>query len=498
MARTQMDYMQVMPGEVDEVSGDTQGGPASSKLYISHFLSTWNSRGFEFGAILFLATIYPGNLLPMSVYALIRSFAAIILSPAIGSYIDRSNRLLVVRLSIVGQRVAVACSCVLFLSLLFYKNGLPRMVPEILFWSLAFLACVEKLCSIMNTIAVERDWVVVIAADNERLLQEMNSQMRRIDLFCKLVSPLATALLDGISHTIAISTTLGINLFSTIVEYLLIAWVYKRTSSLSKSHAMQSTAEHRMLEGQSSCAWLRQTVSALIEQAKSYTRSHAFLPSLSLSMLYLTVLSFSGQMITYLFTIEHPRLNSTHIGLLRTITTILEISATYVAPVLTNRLGAVRAGIWSLSWQFMTLSPGVAALWSFTLAPSASRTFLFIASVILSRVGLWSFDLTAQLLVQNSIDANHRGSFSATESSLQNFFELCSFAMTVVWSEPRDFIYPATVSLVAVYVAAAVYARFVRVERGHLLHLPQCCTSDAKYEAIETDDGGELSVLHSP
>ena len=28
------------------------------KLYVSHFLSTWNFRGFEFGAILFLATIF--------------------------------------------------------------------------------------------------------------------------------------------------------------------------------------------------------------------------------------------------------------------------------------------------------------------------------------------------------------------------------------------------------------------------------------------------------
>ena len=53
----------------------------TGKLYVSHFLSAWNSRGFEFGAILFLATIYPGTLLPMSVYALVRAASAIILAP---------------------------------------------------------------------------------------------------------------------------------------------------------------------------------------------------------------------------------------------------------------------------------------------------------------------------------------------------------------------------------------------------------------------------------
>lgn len=72
----------------------------SQRLYVSHFLSTWNSRLFEFGATLFLATIFPGTLLPLSIYALARSLSAIFLSPSIGRYIDNNNRIVVVRLSI--------------------------------------------------------------------------------------------------------------------------------------------------------------------------------------------------------------------------------------------------------------------------------------------------------------------------------------------------------------------------------------------------------------
>lgn len=70
------------------------------RLYISHFLSTWNSRVFEFGAVLYLATIFPNTLLPMSVYALARGASAIVFSPTVGRYIDTHNRLQVVRLSI--------------------------------------------------------------------------------------------------------------------------------------------------------------------------------------------------------------------------------------------------------------------------------------------------------------------------------------------------------------------------------------------------------------
>src|SRR5271155_2608097 len=35
-----------------------------------------------------LATIYPGTLLPMSVYALVRALSAIIFSPTVGAFID--------------------------------------------------------------------------------------------------------------------------------------------------------------------------------------------------------------------------------------------------------------------------------------------------------------------------------------------------------------------------------------------------------------------------
>lgn len=70
------------------------------RLYISHFLSTWNSRSFEFAAVLFLAAIFPGTLLFLSIYALVRSASAIAFAPLLGRTIDTKNRLQVVRFSI--------------------------------------------------------------------------------------------------------------------------------------------------------------------------------------------------------------------------------------------------------------------------------------------------------------------------------------------------------------------------------------------------------------
>lgn len=81
-------------------SSDKEHRQHCRRLYISHALSTWNSRLFEFGAFLFLANIYPNTLLPASVYALARAASAALLSPWLGSYIDSADRLKAVRLSI--------------------------------------------------------------------------------------------------------------------------------------------------------------------------------------------------------------------------------------------------------------------------------------------------------------------------------------------------------------------------------------------------------------
>jgi hypothetical protein len=49
--------------------------------------------------------------------------------------------------------------------------------------------------------------------------------MRRIDLFCKLVGPLAVSAIDPFSTKLAVFITLGINAACIPIEYLAIAKV---------------------------------------------------------------------------------------------------------------------------------------------------------------------------------------------------------------------------------------------------------------------------------
>jgi len=60
------------------------------------------------------------------------------------------------------------------------------------------------------------------------------------------------------------------------------------------------------------------------------------------------------------------------------------------------------------------------------------------------------------------------------EASVQNAFELGSYAMTVMFAKPAEFRYPAVASAVAVSLAAGLFASSVRRRRGHLVHTPAC------------------------
>jgi solute carrier family 40 (iron-regulated transporter), member 1 len=78
-----------------------------------------------------------------------------------------------------------------------------------------------------------------------------------------------------------------------------------------------------------------------------YVHHRAFLPSFAGALLYFTVLSFAGQMITYLLSVGY---NSIHISIARTVSVAFEILAMWIAPVVMSRIGPIRIGIWFISW----------------------------------------------------------------------------------------------------------------------------------------------------
>ncbi|KAK9329057.1 Ferroporti-1 [Lipomyces starkeyi] len=462
------------------------------RVCISHFLSAWNSRIFEYSAVLFLTSIFPGTLLPPSVYALWRALSAMFLAPAMGRQVDKTNRLVVVRRSIMFQRAAVACSCALFVGMIVLNVGASAtsmLIKAAFIAMLSAFACVEKLASIMNTVSVERDWVVVIAGSSTDDLRRLNSIMRRIDLFCKMAGPLAISFLIGFTVLGSVWTLLILNVVSVFVEYFTIARVYRLVPALATRASVvdhewaSDSAEDGLLVAENNIS--DSAVPASASPLSTYIHHDLFLPSLALSCLYFTVLNFGGQFVAYLLTVGYK---PSVVGVLRTASVLFELSATWIAPIVMKKIGAIRGGLWFINWQAICCVVAAVAIYH-SRSPSSGDVpiesadkFLFVfaskttaaavVAVVCSRIGLWGFDLCAQLLIQEGVEPESRTAFSSVESSFQNFFELLSFASTIMFDKPAVFAVPAWLSANSVIVAAILFAVYARRTRKHLLHWP--------------------------
>jgi len=232
----------------------------------------------------------------------------------------------------------------------------------------------------------------------------LNAQMRRIDLLCKLLGPMLIALLVGISTRNAILTNLGMNVASVVIEYFAIARVYYDVAELQEPKKSSQSRRlniglSRDLENRWAHNWnhVEQIAKKFRNNFNMYLQHRAFLPSIAGALLYLTVLSFSGQMVTYLLSAGYT---AAQIGIARTVSVAFEVVATWVAPWFMGLVGPIRAGLWLSSSQILMLVTGTVVFFIFyDKSPLVSASGL-VGGTILSRVGLFGFDLCTQIIVQ--------------------------------------------------------------------------------------------------
>ncbi|KAF4437400.1 hypothetical protein F53441_13034 [Fusarium austroafricanum] len=337
----------------------------------------------------------------------------------------------------------------------------------------------------MNLVSVERDWVIVVAHSDPAALRTMNSQMRRIDLVCKLLGPFFIGILDGVSTETAILVNLTMNCASVVIEYFTIAKVYYQVPELQHPKTTPHIVQHSNADGQQTrqSAWVsfKKAMQKASSDIRLYFTHPVFAPSFSIALLYCTVLSFGGVMVTYLLASGYT---PAQIAAMRTVSVTLEVLATWIGPWLMKRIGPVRAGIWFLSWQLGCLTVGIFIFWRYADNILVSTLGLICGSIF-SRIGLWGVDLSAQVIIQEEVEAENRGAFSAVEASWQNVFEMCSYTSTIIFSSPSQFHNPTALSITAVFFAWVLYSSFVKKRRGHLVHWPTCMSPEKQQATMD-------------
>jgi len=124
------------------------------------------------------------------------------------------------------------------------------------------------------------------------------------------------------------------------------------------------------------------------------------------------------------------------IGTLRGISSVVGLLGTFAFHFSVRSQGLATTGMWSIIFQFGWLSLCYVGLYvkSIDLA-----LWLLVIGVCASRIGLWVFDLTITQYMQQLIPENIRGVIGGVQKSLNGFFDLTTFALAIIFSDPKDF-----------------------------------------------------------
>ena len=461
------------------------------KIYVSRALSAWGDRLWSFGAGIFMVELAPQNLRLVSVYGLVLSISVIILGAPIGNWIDKSQRLKAARVFLATQNLVTALSCAI-LGLYFGQVGQeywPSWIPDAVPVITIILAALAQLASVGSKIVVEKDWIVVIAMENDDRLAKINAVFRTIDLTALTLSPLSAGLVfDLVSNYAAAYFIAAWNVVSVIFEYLLLSMIYEEFPQLSHKKIFEAPlekSEDTSQEGQEAKSKKCNPCSRLLDAFKSwilYMKYPIRNAGLGLACLYMTVLGFDN--ITYGYCLQEC-VRESLLGGLVGVSAICGVSGSIAFPFLRRSLGLAKTGLFGFICLIGTLFLCVASIWIdgspfdpyyFTdshnttevvdpteycsSVSSYNSVIVLMVGLIMGRFGLWISDLTITQVLQEKVPEEHRGTIGGVQNGLNSAMDTIKFILVIALPQRETFGWLILASFASICIGAVSYTTY--------------------------------------
>ncbi|MBN3298042.1 S40A1 protein, partial [Amia calva] len=353
-------------------------------IYVSGALSMWGDRMWHFAISVFLIELYGHNLLLTAVFGLVVAGSVLLLGALIGDWVDRNPRNKVAHASLFIQNISVTICSIVLMLVFSYKQWIEQIwdgwLTVVCYTVVIILADVANLASTALTIAIQRDWIVVITGYNRGHLAGMNATMRRIDQVTNILAPLAVGqVMTLASNVVGCGFILGWNLVSLIVEFIFLSRVYRIVPALSVKPMsedgedqlpyLERESEIKSVQGglqlsetsemtEENCnislhlreitnlplclrrfKWLLSTCK---DGWKAYYRQPVFLAGMGLAFLYTTVLGFDCITTGYAYT---QGISGSLLSLLMGVSAITGLMGTVLFTKLRKVYGLVTTGV---------------------------------------------------------------------------------------------------------------------------------------------------------
>lgn len=195
---------------------------------------------------------------------------------------------------------------------------------------------------------------------------------------------------------------------------------------------------------------------------KIYMKQPVAWGGISLALLYLNALTFGGLMTAYLV---WRGMKFSTVGIWRGVSSAIGLFGT-VAYHFSNKCMPIEStGMWSITFQFLTLSLAYASLFFEDYFTSSA---MLIGGVCLSRVGLWVFDITITQIMQECIPPPIRGVTGGVQQSLNAFFGLLAFVIGIWFPDPSEFFIYVAAGYTSVGIAMMLYFFSIFCRRSSL------------------------------
>ena len=113
-------------------------------------------------------------------------------------------------------------------------------------------------------------------------------------------------------------------------------------------------------------------------------------------------------------------------------------------------------GVWEL--QLCVLIGALASMPFFPLA-SALRMPILCVAIVLSRYGLWAFDVAVVQIFQEQVPLHKMGRFNGVQESLNSASEIMMAVLAMVLHRPSQFWILSLISLAYITLAALLFSR---------------------------------------
>ncbi|GJP37141.1 hypothetical protein CLOM_g21581 [Closterium sp. NIES-68] len=529
---------------------------ALNSLYLAFVFNCFVEHAWRFTGAALLALLHD-SLLPVAVASFASQLAVFVAAPLVGDIMDSAPRVLAFNVISCIQTAAMVAAVLATMAAVHAAPGAAGQTGAALmrrgwFAVLVVAGAVERITGIASGVAFERDWVILLAGqDNAAALANANAMLRRADLFCDVAGPLVFGwLLSAFSPIVCLHASLATMLASLPTLIVLVLRTDRQSkgvlsrpkapssapgapelvsaasplpelsqtgngASYGSSGSGTSSRRHRRSnEEGAAAAWaanaargtaagrtflaaasatplpllLASAVRAVVVAGVAAWRAvgsvvglsvrsvargwRSFLgqPVLAVSVAYVLlffncVLSPGGLITSFL---TQQGVDVSVIGAFRGACAAMGFAATFLSPLLITRVGLLQAGGAALLFQSVVLALSLAVFAvSHSMRHHHSLLLAFLALIVVSRLGHWTYDVVDAQIFQVAIPPAQANIVGTTEVALASLAELVMLALAIIAHDVQHFGLLAGLSAAAVFAAAAIYCTWERSANHH-------------------------------